>query len=202
METFHIYAIVNLITQDAYVGCTTQMQRRINGHRHHLRNGAHYSVALQKAWNRDGEEAFQFSVLATLEGVDQQTALRTEGVWIAKIGTYNEMGQDETGRRQWSDEMRDNMSRHTARRWADPELRKPLAAALAGGNGYFKGMKSKKSQEQHAEHSDHMKALWADPKKSRKLKQRQRARWKDPEAKERQAEKMRAYHARRRALET
>jgi group I intron endonuclease len=202
METFHIYAIVNLITQDAYVGCTTQMQRRVNGHRHHLRSGAHSNAALQAAWNRDGEDAFQFSVVATLEGVDQQTALRTEGVWIAKIGTYNEMGQDEMGRRQWSDEMRENMSRHTARRWADPELRKPLAAGLASGNGYVRGMKSKKSPEQHAEHSTKLKAAWADPEKRQKLKARQESRWNDPAAKERQAEKMRAYHARRRALET
>jgi hypothetical protein len=46
-----------------------------------------------------------------------------------------------------------------------------------------------------------MKELWADPKKRKKLEARREARWKDPEARERQAEKMRAYHARRRELE-
>jgi len=139
--------------------------------------------------------------------------------WIARIGSYNEVKADlpnqrfvlptelrlmlteQNRHRGRSEAVRKNMSEHTKRRWADPELRKPMAAALALGNGFYKGMPSLKSPDQHAEHSQHMKNLWADPKKRKKLKARQLARWKDPEARTRQAEKMRAYHAARRAAE-
>jgi hypothetical protein len=74
-----------------------------------------------------------------------------------------------------------------------------MAEALAKGNGFYKGMPSVQSPEQIAEHGNRLKEIWADPKRNAKLKARQESRWKDPEAKSRHAEKMRAYHARRRA---
>lgn len=200
MNTFHIYAIINSITQDAYVGCTLRIAHRSWQHTDLLINGKHPSKALQEAWDRHGPSSFQFTVLLVLEDITSSKARRIELTWIERIGTYNEINA-ESGRRTWSDAMRKNMSEHTKRRWADPELRKPMAEALAKGNGFYKGMPSVNQPEQSSAHSQHMKNLWADPKKRKKLKARQLARWKDPEARTRQAEKMRAYHAARRAAE-
>lgn len=200
MKTYHVYAIINSLTQDAYVGCTSLTTHRSWQHMDHLMNGTHPSLALQKAWNERGPSSFQFTVLLVLEGVTPSKARRIELEWIERIGTYNEIGATE-GKRVWSAALRKNMSEHTKRRWADPELRKPLAAGLAQGNGYYKGMPSVTSPEQHAEHSQRMKEIWADPKRNKRLEARRAARWKDPEARERQAEKMRAYHAARRAAQ-
>lgn len=198
MKTYHVYAIINSLTQDAYVGCTSLITHRSWQHMDHLMNGKHPSQALQKAWTEHGSAAFQFSVLLVLEGVTTGKARRIELDWIEKIGTYNEIGA-ERGERTWSNALRKNMSEHTKRRWADPELRKPLAAGLAQGNGFYKGMPPIRSPEKDAEHSRRMKDLWADPRRRAKLEERRLARWKDPEAREKQAEKMRTYHAARRA---
>lgn len=200
MNTYHVYTIINSVTQDAYVGCTSRITHRSWQHTDLLMNGKHPSQALQKAWNEHGPSSFQFTVLLVLEGVTPGKARRVEMTWIERIGTYNEVGAHD-GKPVWSAAQRKNMSEHTKRRWSDPELRKPLLAGLAQGNGFYKGMPSVRSPEKHAEHSQHMKELWADPKRRKRLEARRAARWKDPEARERQAEKMRAYHAARRAAE-
>ena len=198
MKTYHVYAIVNSVTQDAYVGCTSLITHRSWQHTDHLMKGDHPSRALQEAWDRHGPSSFQFTVLLVLEGVTPGKARRIELMWIERIGTYNEIGADD-GKRSWSVAMRKNMSEHTKRRWADPELRKPLLKGLAQGNGYYKGMPSIRTPGQINAAASRLKKTWADPERNSKLKTRLAARWKDPEAKARQAAKMRAYHAARRA---
>ena len=198
MTTYHVYAVINLATQDAYVGCTSHIVSRAWRHTDALAKGEHQSKALQKAWDQYGAPSFQFTVLQVLEDIPLRRARQIERAWIEKIGTYNEIRASD-GLPVWSDTMRKNMSEHTKRRWADPELRKPMAEALARGNGFYKGMPSIKPPEQNAAHREHMKEIWADPKKRKKLEARRAVRWKDPEARKRQAEKMRAYHAARRA---
>jgi hypothetical protein len=219
MNNYYIYAVIHRRNENAYVGCTERVDRRWIEHKRQLTLGLHRNSGLQAAWNQDGEDAFTFVILAVLVDATRALAKRSELEWIARIGTYNEVKADllnqrfvlptelrlmlaeknrERGR---SEAYRKNISEHTKRRWADPELRKPMAEALARGNGFYKGMPSVKPPEQIAAHSQHMKELWADPKKRKKLEARREARWKDPEARERQAEKMRAYHARRRELE-
>jgi len=198
MKTYHIYAIVNSVTQDAYVGCTFRITHRSWQHTDSLINGKHPSQALQKAWSEHEPSTFQFTVLLVLEDATQEDANRIEKIWIERIGTYNEIGALD-GKQVWSAAQRENMSEHTRRRWDDPELREPLLAGLRRGNGYHKGMLSTKSAEKHAEHSQHMKEVWSDPELRHRLVKRLESRWKDPEAKARQAEAMRAYHAKRRA---
>lgn len=203
MNTYHVYAIVNVKTHDAYVGCTVYLKRRSWRHLDALNKRQHQSPKLQEAWERDGPDAFQVNVLLVLEGVPLKTAAQAEAIWISKIGTYNERGADpETGAAIWSDAMRSTMAAHTRRRWADAELSKAMAKGLKPENRFAKGAAPRKTPEMDAAHSEHMKAVWADPVKSGKLKARLQARWTDPEARARQAEKMRAYHAARRASQT
>jgi group I intron endonuclease len=219
MNTYFIYAVMHRRTSDAYVGCTTRIESRWPEHTRQLALNQHGNHNLQAAWNKDGWKAFTLLVLETLVDVGSETAKRAELKWIASIGSYNAVQPDPTKQRfvlppevrlklaeqnrhrGKSPEFREIMREHTKRRWADPELRKPLLAGLEQGNGFYKGMPAVKSPEQIAAHAEHMKALWADPERRKKLEARRAARWKDPEAKARQAEKMRAYHAARRAAE-
>ena len=58
-----IYKITNTITGDYYIGSASNIQRRLYVHRWHLVNNSHHSVYLQRAWNKYGEQAFEFKVL-------------------------------------------------------------------------------------------------------------------------------------------
>lgn len=95
-------------------------------------------------------------------------------------------------------------SQATKKRWKDPEQRKVLSSGLIKR---WKNPNSRKIQseklkaargtpEARLANSIATKARWADP--NSKLHTRIDTRWNDPLAKERQAAKMRAYHAARR----
>lgn len=54
----YIYKIVNLVTNEKYVGQTTNFSRRKQNHLSALRNNKHVNPKLQNAWNKYGEENF------------------------------------------------------------------------------------------------------------------------------------------------
>jgi group I intron endonuclease len=93
------------------------------------------------------------------------------------------------------------------RRWADPIERQKLAAGLlnrwsdpTARERHANGMRALRSTASESERqSSALKAAWKNPIKAARLRKRQQARWLDPEARERQAAKMRAHHALRRA---
>jgi hypothetical protein len=58
-----VYAIVNSVTDVAYIGCSVNMARRRKNHRTHLRMNRHHNIHLQRAWNKYGEAAFDYFVL-------------------------------------------------------------------------------------------------------------------------------------------
>lgn len=73
-----IYAIVNTLTQDRYIGSSGDIAMRHKQHKGLLRQGKHYARLLQEAWNSYGEEAFEFVILEVvpdihlLEAVEQR----------------------------------------------------------------------------------------------------------------------------------
>jgi len=58
-----IYAIENIWSGHRYIGSASNMARRWNAHRRMLRQATHDNIHLQRAWNRDGEDAFRFEVI-------------------------------------------------------------------------------------------------------------------------------------------
>ena len=58
-----IYEIVHIPTQRKYVGSTNNFQNRKRGHWQALRRGDHDNSKLQNAWNKYGEEEFDFVIL-------------------------------------------------------------------------------------------------------------------------------------------
>lgn len=58
-----IYAIINLINGKLYIGQSNNIQKRIRNHLILLRNGNHYNGHLQSAWNKYGEDNFDYVVL-------------------------------------------------------------------------------------------------------------------------------------------
>ena len=58
-----IYKIANTITGDFYIGSSGNINRRISEHRCTLANNVHRNIHLQRAWNKYGEQAFEFKAI-------------------------------------------------------------------------------------------------------------------------------------------
>lgn len=55
-----VYEIVNKTNGVRYVGSSINIKIRFKGHKSHLRKGNHHSEKLQSAWNKYGEDCFEF----------------------------------------------------------------------------------------------------------------------------------------------
>jgi GIY-YIG catalytic domain len=73
-----IYAIVNTLTQDRYIGSSHDMLNRFAQHKALLRRGQHHARRLQDAWDTYGEDAFVFVVLEALPDTDQLAAVEQQ----------------------------------------------------------------------------------------------------------------------------
>lgn len=62
-----IYKIQNKVTDKVYIGKSVNIKKRWIQHRCHLNNNVHVNGYLQKAWNKYGENGFDFSVLCECE---------------------------------------------------------------------------------------------------------------------------------------
>jgi len=78
-----IYQIRCIPTDKLYIGSSVHLQRRWEKHRRALQRGNHHNVYLQSAWNKYGEQNFEFLVL---ELVDRSDLLHVEQKWIDKTG--------------------------------------------------------------------------------------------------------------------
>lgn len=59
-----VYAIVCTVNGMQYVGSAADVRRRWSTHRWALRHGKHRTAALQADWDKRGEKAFEFKMLA------------------------------------------------------------------------------------------------------------------------------------------
>lgn len=72
-----IYKIINLTNAKFYIGSTVKWRTRVRTHRRKLAAGSHHCIPLQNAWNKYGEAAFIFRIIAEvsdpseLHGVEQ-----------------------------------------------------------------------------------------------------------------------------------
>ena len=126
----YIYSILNKVNGKIYVGQTIQrFNKRKSKHINQLRNQKHYSNHLQNAWNKYGEDAFDFNVIEIcsneslnsneewwIDYFDSENPLR--GYNLQSGGKSNFTVSDETRRKQsealkgyvHSPESRKNMS--------------------------------------------------------------------------------------------
>jgi group I intron endonuclease len=58
-----VYHIVNLENGKLYVGSSVEVEKRLDRHRRDLKKGEHHCIPLQRAWNKYGEEAFEFRIV-------------------------------------------------------------------------------------------------------------------------------------------
>lgn len=63
----YVYTITNKINNNQYIGSTNDYKRRWYKHLWSLKTGQHHSNALQRAWDKYGEDNFEFSILEECE---------------------------------------------------------------------------------------------------------------------------------------
>ena len=66
-----IYTITNTENHKVYIGSTIRFRKRWIQHRGSLRREQHSNLHLQRAWNKYGEDAFEFSVLEYLDNPEE-----------------------------------------------------------------------------------------------------------------------------------
>lgn len=61
--TTGVYIIKNKNNNKVYIGSSVNIEHRWIQHRSGLRNKEHHSIHLQRAWDKHGEDSFEFSIL-------------------------------------------------------------------------------------------------------------------------------------------
>ena len=145
MKLCGIYYIENLKNGKRYIGQSIDIYHRWEHHRSELNNGKHHNDYLQKAWNKYGENNFEFVIL---ELCDYDVLDKKESFYINYYDTtnrdngYNLKSGGQNGGTVFSDETRLKMKtslkqyyeNHPDRRerlreqtvlyWSNPENRK------------------------------------------------------------------------------
>lgn len=75
-----IYKITNKANGHFYIGSAVKLSYRWSNHKSYLKKGAHHNPILQNAWNKYGENSFEFSVLEIVECAEN--LLTSEQKWL------------------------------------------------------------------------------------------------------------------------
>lgn len=81
-----IYMIKNLKNGKIYIGQSVNVLRRLRDHRYLLRKNMHSNDYLQKQFNRDGFENFEFKIL---EYCEEECLNKKEKDWMLKFNTLD-----------------------------------------------------------------------------------------------------------------
>lgn len=155
-----VYKILCKTTGMYYIGATRQLRRRLNAHEAALRRKGHENAHLQRAWDKYGEDAFEFLPVASalrpelLDAVEQ--ALIQEAM-DAKVA-YNMCvvaGPIQSGHR-FTDAAKQNISRARTGKKLSPEALASRRAKVAGLPNPMQGRKQ--SEETKRLISERLKA--------------------------------------------
>lgn len=75
-----IYAIVNSVTRDMYVGSAVAVNRRWSSHRRDLAKQCHYNTRLQRAYDKYGKDVFDWEIVQFVD--DKSKLIDREQFWI------------------------------------------------------------------------------------------------------------------------
>lgn len=81
-----VYSIRNEHNDKRYIGCSINIEKRWKSHKYMLKNNKHENSHLQGAYNKYGEDAFEYSIL---ECCDMSVLKDREEYWIAYYDSKN-----------------------------------------------------------------------------------------------------------------
>ena len=65
--TCGIYMIQNKVNGKIYIGQSVNIEDRWGEHKYELNKGYHHNKHLQRSWNKDGQENFEFTIICECE---------------------------------------------------------------------------------------------------------------------------------------
>jgi group I intron endonuclease len=94
-----VYCIRNTSNSKCFIGVSRDLDARMNRHRFELRqNSEHVSADLQNDWNSQGAEAFEFTILDTIEPADDpqydpsEDLEVLEQLWLDQLNPFTPHG--------------------------------------------------------------------------------------------------------------
>lgn len=114
-----VYVIENKLNGKMYIGCSKDTYNRLCQHKQHLRINKHHNVHLQNAFNKQGENAFEFY---TLEECDEEFIFSQENYWCNLFNSHNrKYGYNidptcPTGKQRLSNDTKNKMSMSAVKR--------------------------------------------------------------------------------------
>lgn len=107
-----IYMIKNIVDNKVYIGRSKSINLRFSSHKSNLRKNKHINKHLQNAWNKYGEDNFEFSVIEICETI--QDTYKKEIFYIDKYKSCNrDMGYNLSyggeGSGEWSEESKEKL---------------------------------------------------------------------------------------------
>jgi len=119
-----IYQIVNIETNERYIGCTKNFNSRKANHLYDLRKDEHKNPKLQQAYNEYGEENLAFLKLEYVSG-SKKLLLEREQYWIdLLLPEYNaELKAGSSTSHVKKPSVRSKISQSMKEVWKDPEYR-------------------------------------------------------------------------------
>ena len=149
--TCGIYMIQNLVNGKMYIGQSVGIEDRWGHHRSELRRNDHGNEHLQSAWNKYGEDNFEFTVICECE----ESQLNTKEIYyIAKLKTYDhDFGYNKTyggDSERPTEETREKMSKaHKGHIVSEETKRKQSEANKGENNGSKRPEVREKLSEAH-----------------------------------------------------
>lgn len=86
MKKAGIYQIKNTVSQKVYIGLSKNIEGRFVKHLQRLRKNTHRNKHLQSAFNKYGEDCFEFEIL---EECDEDSLSEKEKQWISETKSCN-----------------------------------------------------------------------------------------------------------------
>ena len=124
-----IYCIENVVNKKKYIGQSTDIYKRWRGHRGALNCQSHSNKHLQRAWNKYGNQSFNFFIL---EECNENELNELEQYYIDKYNTFyegynNDLGGN--GRGRLTEEQKHKVSLRMKELNKSPEYREKLIKA-------------------------------------------------------------------------
>ena len=168
-----VYKIRNRENNLIYVGSSTNIEYRWRGHKALLRHNKHHNSHLQNAWNKYGEDAFEFLVIE--EVLDEKFILNREDFWLIKTNCCNkEFGyniSEKAGRPNHSAETRAKIKESRKNYKPTEETKKKIGLSSLGN---ISRLGQKRSEEEKKKGSDSLKKYYQENQVSEETREKLR----------------------------
>lgn len=84
-----IYYILNTLNKKIYIGSSCHINRRFYEHKYFLNKNTHANKHLQSAWNKYGEDVFEFGIIELIDS-KKEDLLDVEQIWLDYFQSYDD----------------------------------------------------------------------------------------------------------------